>query len=425
MRKGITLPVFIVSFLLFSGAGFKLISQTNSVGIGTLTPDTSALLDISATNKGILVPRLTTVQRLAIASPANGLLVFDTDSSCFFYRDATSSLWKSLCSVSVGTTGTTGAQGNIGATGAVGSTGAIGMTGFTGNTGSTGTTGAVGTTGATGIDLGTHWTINGNAGTVPGTNFIGTTDAVDLAVFTNNTEKVRVTSAGNVGIGTTVPDNSAILELAATNQGFAMPRMTTAQRLAIVAPVEGLQVYDTSLKGFYFYNGTNWNCVTTPAGTIDFFANTTAPVGYLECNGQAVSRTQYPELFTAVGILYGAGDGSTTFNLPDLRGEFIRGADNGRGTDPTRVFGTNQAGTVVVGDFDLSPTPGSVSAASGSYQSLYGADPFDAAIYPPTTTFAVYAMNTSTNTVYTQTSLPGYFGITRPRNVALLPCIKY
>ena len=81
-----------------------------------------------------------------------------------------------------------------------------------------------------------------------------------------------------------------------------------------------------------------------PSGTIAAFAASTPPTDWLECDGAAISRTTYAALFAAIGTTFGAGDGSTTFNLPDLRGEFIRGFDNGRGVDSGRVFGSDQAG---------------------------------------------------------------------------------
>ncbi|MES2592167.1 MAG: hypothetical protein V4608_09800 [Bacteroidota bacterium] len=263
-------------YINFLFAVIQSFAQTNNIGIGTLTPDPSALVDINAApanNKGLLIPRLNATERLAIASPANSLLVFDTDSSCFFYWNSLTTSWKSLCNTgttgagimgatgftgtgvigatgtagSIGTTGKTGftgAAGNIGITGATGG-GTLGATGVTANTGVTGSTGDVGTTGATGSgvtgstgatgepgftgttgagitgstgttgiqgatgeDVGTHWTLAGNAGTTPGTNFIGTTDATDIVVATNNSEKIRVTSAGNVGIGISTPEET-------------------------------------------------------------------------------------------------------------------------------------------------------------------------------------------------------------------------
>jgi microcystin-dependent protein len=75
----------------------------------------------------------------------------------------------------------------------------------------------------------------------------------------------------------------------------------------------------------------NLNNFLVVPGTIVAFGGPLAPAGYLNCEGFAISRTQYSDLFAAIGTTWGAGDGSTTFNLPDLRGVFLRGANtNGR-----------------------------------------------------------------------------------------------
>lgn len=79
-----------------------------------------------------------------------------------------------------------------------------------------------------------------------------------------------------------------------------------------------------------------------PAGTVNSFAGENAPSGYLLCDGGAISRSLYSDLFATIGTTYGTGDGSTTFNLPDLRGEFIRGLDNSRGVDTGRTLGSSQ-----------------------------------------------------------------------------------
>lgn len=84
------------------------------------------------------------------------------------------------------------------------------------------------------------------------------------------------------------------------------------------------------------------NFLFPPTGAIQPYAGASAPVGWLMCSGQAVSRTTYAALFAVVGSAFGAGDGSTTFNVPDLRGEFLRGADNGRGIDSGRTLGSEQ-----------------------------------------------------------------------------------
>lgn len=79
-----------------------------------------------------------------------------------------------------------------------------------------------------------------------------------------------------------------------------------------------------------------------PVGGIVYHMGSDVPSGYLKANGAAISRTVYPELFTAIGITYGGGNGTSTFNLPDARGEFIRGWDDGRGVDSGRVLGSAQ-----------------------------------------------------------------------------------
>lgn len=81
-------------------------------------------------------------------------------------------------------------------------------------------------------------------------------------------------------------------------------------------------------------------------GDVKFIAGATAPAGWLKANGALISRTAYAALFAQLGTTYGAGDGSTTFALPDLRGEFLRGWDDGRGIDASRARGSWQAAMV-------------------------------------------------------------------------------
>lgn len=83
-----------------------------------------------------------------------------------------------------------------------------------------------------------------------------------------------------------------------------------------------------------------------PTGIISPFGGSSAPSGWLLCAGQAVSRSAYAALFAVVGTTYGAGDGSTTFNLPDLRGRTVAGLDNMGGTDAARLDWANTLGTV-------------------------------------------------------------------------------
>jgi Phage Tail Collar Domain len=83
--------------------------------------------------------------------------------------------------------------------------------------------------------------------------------------------------------------------------------------------------------------------IEVPPGTVSAFAGLNQPAGWLFCRGQAVSRSVFSALFGQIGALHGAGDGSTTFNVPNLAGEFIRGFDAGRGIDAGRSFGSGQA----------------------------------------------------------------------------------
>ena len=81
---------------------------------------------------------------------------------------------------------------------------------------------------------------------------------------------------------------------------------------------------------------------SVPTGCVFCRAAASVPAGYLECNGAAVSRSTYSGLFSVIGTTYGSGNGSSTFNLPDLRGEFVRGFDNGRGVDSGRSINNPQ-----------------------------------------------------------------------------------
>lgn len=144
---------------------------------------------------------------------------------------------------------------------------------------------------------------------------------------------------------------------------------------------------------------------TVPIGTIHWFTRNTPPDSYLECNGQAVSRTEYDVLFARVGTTFGAGNGSTTFNLPDLRGEFIRGWDNGRGVDVSRLFGSSQAATGI----------GHIGTDANSNQLALSFDAPDA--------FEYYNYIGRYDSGQAPTASQRRARV-RPRNVALLPCIK-
>lgn len=160
-----------------------------------------------------------------------------------------------------------------------------------------------------------------------------------------------------------------------------------------------------------------------PAGEVAFFARASAPDGWLKCNGAAVSRSAYPTLFAAIGTTFGAGNGFSTFNLPDLRGEFIRGLDDGRGVDGGRSLGSFQAQQVQAHKH-ISPLGEAYpnahlfgrSTAKGNAGSNGGVDGDN------------YLYYTNDGLPY-RSDTPNAAGVvgneTRPRNIALLACIKY
>jgi hypothetical protein len=182
-------------------------------------------------------------------------------------------------------------------------------------------------------------------------------------------------------------------------------------------------------------NGTSTGNVVdnTPVGIVNWFASPTPPTGYLECNGAAVLRTSYPDLDAAI-YCGNATNGIAGFGyrctsntnptgtrnatgqyivLPDLRSEFIRGWDDGRGVDTGRLFGSSQNATSI----DSRPAKYSLNspnANSGEIQLNYAdADSVTATGSAPWQKSPEWTFN-QTSSVFT----------TRPRNVALLPCIK-
>ena len=171
---------------------------------------------------------------------------------------------------------------------------------------------------------------------------------------------------------------------------------TSLSNLGAVANVADKIPYMTGSNGW----STKDLSFLLPIACVLPFARNTAPTGFLECNGAAVSRSTYSALFAIVGTVFGAGDGSTTFNVPDLRGEFVRGWDNGRGVDAARAFGSAQAEQVGPVDIELS------SLTQISHDSSAEGDRTISASGTPT---SGYAGGTET----------------RPRNIALLYGIKY
>lgn len=178
-------------------------------------------------------------------------------------------------------------------------------------------------------------------------------------------------------------------------------RDRTAQRYADVAertaqigsPVAGdLSFLENSGDLDVFFSGS-WRHVGSPVGTVEMQAGGTVPTGWLVCNGAAVSRTTYAALFAYIGTVWGVGDGSTTFNLPDLRQKFPigvgasgtadalgetggnidhvhLGGNHEHTIDPPNTFTTTADGTIDINDI------GGALAAIGSHTHGVNIAPF-------------------------------------------------
>ena len=122
----------------------------------------------------------------------------------------------------------------------------------------------------------------------------------------------------------------------ATLQTTSISGNLTATGSASVIDVSGGSITTSAAQKESIVSGATGTGITIPPGMIAPFGMSGAPTGWLICNGSAVSRSTYSALFSAIGTTWGGGDGSSTFNVPDFRGRFLRGRANGSGTDPDR-----------------------------------------------------------------------------------------
>ncbi|OTH00821.1 phage tail protein [Acinetobacter sp. ANC 4973] len=148
-----------------------------------------------------------------------------------------------------------------------------------------------------------------------------------------------------------------------------------------------------------------------PPGTVITLASSSIPTGYrlLKCNGAAVSRSVYADLFAVIGTEYGAGDGIYTFNIPDARSEFPRYADDGRGIDTDRVVGSKQYDDVKL---------------TGSFQTIQPSGFINEGIFRKKSGSQARIAGSASNFEHNEITVSGGKE-TRPRNIAWLACIRY
>jgi microcystin-dependent protein len=257
-------------------------------------------------------------------------------------------------------------------------------------------------------------TLSGNL-TVNGNTTIGDTSGDTLTVNATSTFVGPVT----------VPDasftNAKLANMATqtikgrTTAGTGEPEdLTATQATAILDPVTG-DSGSGGVKGLvpapaagdaaaarYLSAAGTWSAAV-PVGSITMHGANAAPAGWLECDGAQVSRTTYAGLFAAIGTVFGIGDGSTTFNVPDLRGEFVRGWDNGRSIDPARAFGSAQGDEFKSHTHSVTPPAANDDSSSGLTTTGTG--------------------GAETITPYNTAATGG--SETRPRNIALMFIIKF
>jgi hypothetical protein len=352
-------------------------AQNQNVGIGTNTPDPSAVLDITSNSKGVLIPRLSAAQRMAINTPAPGLLVYDTDSFCLFYYNKF--VWTSLCDP---------------------------------NTASNGVTKIRMPDGKNDYELGS-----------PLTRY------TDIPLAGHTLTFSTTTTGGNVGIGNAHPHASAILDLNNdNNKGFLVPKMTLTST-AIAAPVNnptvGLLVFNTNIvndvfPGFYFWDGNVWVrlyssnlpavskiLVTAPVTNTGTDTNPiigvttgdligSSVVSITNGSGRVTGGNSKVDVVGASGsVLYGTG-GSSAFSVPGTPGFLLQsnGSNAPSWVDPASLItASDLTGSNVI---TVTNGTGKVLGASGASVDVSG--PAGSVLY-----------GTGTSSSFTSQGAPGQF----------------
>ncbi len=123
-----------------------------------------------------------------------------------------------------------------------------------------------------------------------------------------------------------------LVQLPGSNTTKLLSETLPKNVLVVDEQLHQLRVHDGTTPGGHVIGDTAGSGV--PIGTIIPFAGNSVPQGYLLCDGSAISRTNYASLFAVIGTIYGAGDGSTTFNLPNFINTFMEGGTPGTAHSP-------------------------------------------------------------------------------------------
>lgn len=253
---------------------------------------------------------------------------------------------------------------------------------------------------------------------------------VDSATIAGIEQADIVAGSGLVITSTSTPADTNALWIDSAN-GYILKKyngsswVTSGLIPAIAEPSDTTSLWLDTLNGntLMYYNSDDeeWQAVSVPTpdedlmqiGMIYFTSTSTVPTGYLECDGSAISRTTYADLFSVISTNYGVGNGSTTFNIPDLRGRFPRIWAHGSTNDPDRASRTNRGDGV-----------------TGDYVGTKQADAFKSHTHP----IYIYGDDSSGNYAGRSNGMDYAFAVntgdtggneTRPININLMAVIKY
>ncbi len=248
--------------------------------------------------------------------------------------------------------------------------------------------------------------------------------------WVNGTSGAISYSGGNIGIGTASPgsalDLKGTLRLSGATSGYVglAPAAAAGSTTYTLPAADGTsgQVLTTNGGGTLSWAEATGN--GAPTASIITMMTSTCPSGYLEANGSAVSRATYSALFASISTNYGSGNGSTTFNLPDLRGYFLRGWDHTASNDPDRANRTNRGDGTVGDNIGTKQLDALQGHKHSTPTGTYGGNPWGSA-YDFVAEYNRDASTTGTPISDGANGTPRTSSETRPKNIYVLYCIRY
>ena len=201
-----------------------------------------------------------------------------------------------------------------------------------------------------------------------------------------------------------------------------LPRGSSTQlgivQLAVAADLQNTPLSETLVITPAVLMGALDQISAVPTGVVQWYAGSTPPAGgWLECNGQAITQVDYPALFAIVGA-----------NVPDLRGEFVRGWDHGRGVDSTRALLSSQGFSTSADELSINDPGHGHSGSGSSSQSVWAATGSSGVVFDSPANRKMQAksvgFDVSVGSNTTGITLNGGSDETRPRNIAMMGIIK-